>query len=154
MESHHQQINMCQISEVTLKDLSKINELENQLNLNKTKLNFFNQTSLNENFKFIKLTSEIQIIGFLLFSWNKSDCDIISIGVVKKLQKMNYGKRLIEYLKSLNFENIYVEVSEKNRNAIIFYQKLNFLKIGLRKKYYKKQNSDAIVLKLENLNYM
>ena len=26
MESHHQQINMCQISEVTLKDLSKIND--------------------------------------------------------------------------------------------------------------------------------
>ena len=44
MESYHQRINMCQIFEVTLKDLSKINELENQLNLNKTNLNFFNQT--------------------------------------------------------------------------------------------------------------
>ena len=92
MENHHQQINMYQISEVTLKDLSKINELENQLNLNKTKLDFFNQTLLNKNFRFIKLISERQIIGFLLFSWNKSECDIISIGVVKKLQKMNYGK--------------------------------------------------------------
>ena len=145
---------MCKIFEVTLKDLSKINELENQLNLNKTKSNFFNQIFLNENFKFIKLLSEKQIIGFLLFSWNKSDCDIISIGVVKKLQKMKHGKRLIEYIKNLNFKNIYVEVSEKNRDAIIFYQKLNFLKIGLRKKYYKKQNSDAILLKLENFNDM
>ena len=152
MVSYHQQINMCQIYEVTLKDLSKINELENQLNLNKTKLNFFNQILLNENFKFIKLISEEQIIAFLIFSWNKSDCDIISIGVVKKFQKMNHGKSLIEYIKSLNFKNIYVEVSEKNRNAIIFYQKLNFLKIGLRKNYYKKQRSDAILLKLENIN--
>ena len=58
MESCHQQINMCKISEVTVKDLSKINEIENQLNLNKTKLNFFNQTSSNKNFKFIKLVSE------------------------------------------------------------------------------------------------
>ena len=154
MESHHQQINMCQISEVKLKDLSKVNELENQLKLNKTKLNFFNQILLNENFKFVKLISKRQIIGFLLYSWNKSDCDIISIGVTKKFQKMNHGKRLIKYLKNLNFKNIYAEVSEKNRDAIIFYQKLNFLKIGLRKKYYKKQNSDAIILKLENLNYM
>ena len=128
MESHHQQIYMYKISKVTLKDLPKINELENQLNLNKTKLIFFNQTLLNENIKFIKLISEQQIIGFLLFSWDKSDCDIISIGVVKKFQKMNYGKRLIEYLKSLNFKNIYVEVSEKNRNAVLFYQKLNFSK--------------------------
>ena len=154
MVSYHQQINMCQISEVKLHDLIKINELENQLNLNKTKLNFFNQILLNENFRFVKLIVDKQIIGFLLFSWNKSDCDIISIGIVKKLQKMNYGKRLIEYVKNLNFKNIYVEVSENNKNAIIFYQKLNFLKIGLRKNYYKKQNSNAILLKLENFNYM
>ena len=154
MVSYHQQINMCQISEVKSHDLIKINELENQLNLNKTKLNFFNQILLNENFRFVKLISDRQIIGFLLFSWNKSECDIISIGIVKKLQKMNYGKRLIEYVKNLNFKNIYVEVSENNKDAIIFYQKLNFLKIGLRKNYYKKQNSNAILLKLENFNCM
>ena len=84
MESPHQQTNMCKISEVTEKDLSKINELENQLNLNKTKLNFFIQTLSNKNFKFIKLVLEKQIIGFLQFSSNKSDCDIISIGVIQR----------------------------------------------------------------------
>ena len=151
MESHHQQTNMCKISEVTLKDLPKINELENQLNLNKTKLNFFNKMLLNENFKFIKLVSKRQIIGLLQFSWNKSDCDIISIGVMNKLQKMNYGKKLIQYLISFNFKNIFVEVSVNNKNAIMFYERLNFLKIGLRKNYYKKRD-DAILLKLENLN--
>ena len=152
MENHHQQIKIYKISEVTVKDLFKINELENQLNLNETKLNFFNQTLSNENFKFIKLVLEKQIIGFLQFSWNKSDCDIISIGIIKKLQKMNNGKKLVKYLKSLNFKNIYVEVSVNNKKAIIFYQRLNFLKIGLRKNYYKKQKSDAILLKLENVN--
>ena len=152
MESHRQQINMCKIFEVQLKDLSKINELENQLNLNKTKLNFFNQTLSNENFKFIKLVLEKQIIGFLQFSLNKSDCDIISIGVTQKFQKMGYGKLLVEYLKSLNLKNIFVEVSTNNINAIMFYYSLNFLKIGLRKNYYKKQKSDAILLKLENVN--
>ena len=141
---------MFKISEVTLKDLPKINELENQLNLNKTKLSFFNQTDRNENFKFIKLIFKRQIIGFLQFTWNKTDCDIISIGIIKKFQKLNYGKNLIEYLRRLNFKNIYVEVSVDNENAILFYQRLNFLRIGLRKSYYKKQNSDAIVFKLEN----
>ena len=152
MENHHQQTNMCIISEVTVKDLPKINELENLLNLNKTKLNFFNQTLSNENFKFIKLVLEKQIIGFLQFSLNKSDCDIISIGVAKKFQKMGNGKLLVEYLKSLNLKNIFVEVSTNNINAITFYYSLNFLKIGLRKNYYKKQKSDAILLKLENVN--
>lgn len=150
MGSYHQQINMCKIIKVTVKDLTKINELEKQLNLNKTKLNFFNQTLLNENFKFIKLVSEKEIIGFLQFSWNKSDCDIISIGVIKKLQRLNYGKKLVEHLKNLNFKNIYAEVSINNKNAIIFYQRLNFLRIGLRKNYYKNQKTDAILLKLEN----
>ena len=152
MENHHQQTNMCKISEVTVKDLTKINELENQLNLNKTKLNFFNQTLSNENFKFIKLVLEKQIIGFLQFSVNKSDCDIISIGVTQKYQKMGHGRLLVEYLKSLNLKNIFVEVSTKNINAIMFYYSLNFLKIGLRKNYYKKLKSDAILLKLENVN--
>merc|ERR1711991_363055 len=124
----------------------------NQLNLSKTKLVFFNQTLQNENLKFIKLILERQIIGFLQFSWNKSDCDIISVGIIKKFQKRNYGKNLIEYLKSLNFKNIYVEVSVDNKSAILFYQRLNFLRIGLRKNYYKKQKSDAIVFKLENFN--
>ena len=152
MGSYRQQINMCKIFEVTVKDLFKINDLENQLNLNITKLNFFDQIILNKNFKFVKLISKRQIIGFLQFSWNKSDCDIISIGIIKKFQKRNYGRKLVEYLKSLNFENIYVEVSVNNKSAIKFYQRLNFFKIGLRKNYYKKQNSDAILLKLEILN--
>ena len=151
MESYRQLTNMCKISEVTEKDLSKINELENQLNLNKTKLNFFNQTLSNENFKFIKLVLEMQIIGFLQFSLNESDCDIISIGVIQKFQKMGNGKLLVEYLKSLNLKNIFVEVSTNNKNAIMFYYSLNFLKIGLRKNYYKKQKSYAILLKLENV---
>ena len=152
MGNYHQQISMCKISDVTVKNLSKINKLENQLNLNKTKLTFFNRISLNKNFKFIKLTSEKKIIGILQFSWNKSDCDIISIGIIKKFQKMNYGKKLVQYLKSLNFKNIYVEVSVNNNNALMFYKKLNFFKIGLRKNYYNKQKSDAILLKLESLN--
>ena len=150
MESYHQQTNMYKISEVKAKDLSEINELENQLNLNKTKLIFFNKILLNKNFKFYKLVLEKQIIGLLQFSWNKSDCDLISIGVMGKYQNMNFGKKLVEYLKSFKFKNIYVEVSENNKNALEFYQRLNFKKIGLRNKYYIKQRSNAILLKLEN----
>ena len=152
MESHHQQTNMCKIFEVKVKDLPKINELENQLNINETKLKFFNQILSNENFKFIKLVLEKEIIGFLQFSFNKSDCDIISIGVLQKFQNMGYGKLLVEHLISLNLKNIFVEVSSNNINAIMFYYSLNFLKIGLRKNYYKKLKCDAILLKLENVN--
>ena len=152
MERFRQQISMCKISEVIVNDLDKINNLENQLNLNITKLNFFDHIISNKNFGFVKLISNKQIIGILQFSWNKSECDIISIGIIEKFQKLNHGTKLVEYLKSLNFKNIYVEVSVNNKNAIMFYQRLNFLKIGLRKNYYKKQKSDAILLKLENVN--
>ena len=69
--------------------------------------------------QFIKLVLEKQIIGFLQFSLNKSDCDIISIGVTKKFQKMGHGKLLVEYLKSLNLKNIFVEVSINNINQVI-----------------------------------
>ena len=141
---------MIKIYEVTAQDLPKINELENQLNLNKTKLNFFNQTLSNENFKFIKLVLGKKIIGFLQYSLNKSECDIISIGILQEFQNMGYGQLLVEYLISLNLKNLFVEVSVNNENAIMFYQKLNFSKIGLRKNYYKNQKSDAILLKFKS----
>ena len=152
MERFRQQISMCKIFEVKVNDLDEINDLENKLNLNITKLNFFDHIISNKNFGFVKLISNKQIIGILQFSWNKSDCDIISIGVLQKFQNMGYGKLLVEHLISLNLKNIFVEVSSNNINAIMFYHRLNFLKIGLRKNYYKKQKSDAILLKLENVN--
>ena len=105
MERFRQQISMCKISEVTVNDLDKINDLENQLNLNITKLNFFDHIISNKNFRFVKLISNKQIIGILQFSWNKSECDIISIGIIEKFQKLNYGRKLVEYLKSFNFKN-------------------------------------------------
>ena len=58
----------------------------------------------------------------------------------------------MKYLKYLNFKNIYVEVSANNKNALMFYQRLNFVKIGLRKNYYRREKSDGILLKLENFN--
>ena len=71
-----------------------------------------------------------------------------------KLLKSNLSEKIIinKYLKNLNFKNIYVEVSANNKDALMFYQSLNFLKIGLRKNYYRKQRSDAILLKLKIYN--
>ena len=148
MVNYHLLTDMYKISRVTIKDLIEINKLENQLFGNITKLDFFNKTLLNENFEFIKLVFNSEIIGFSQFFWNKSDCDIVSIGIIEKFQKMGYGKKMIEYIKSLNFKNIYVEVSSNNKNAIIFYKKLKFVEIGVRKNYYKKLKSNAILLKL------
>lgn len=148
MESYHPQTDVYQITEVSINDLKIINEIENQLSLNLTTLNFFKRVSLNNHFNFLKLQVNFNIIGFILFSFNKKDCDIISIGVCKNFQKQGYGKKLIEYLKNKICLDIFVEVSKNNKNALIFYKKLKFIEIGLRKKYYKKNNTDAILLKL------
>ena len=40
---------------------------------------------------------------------------------------------------------IILEVSDKNKNAINLYEKLNFKNIAIRKNYYK--DSDAIIMK-------
>ena len=148
MESYHPRTDLYQITAVSINDLKIINEIENQLSLNLTTPDFFKRVSLNSHFNFLKLHVHSNIIGFVLFSFNKKDCDIISIGVCKNFQKKGYGKKLIEYLKNKNCLNIFVEVSKNNKKALIFYKKLKFIEIGLRKKYYKKNNTDAILLKL------
>ena len=71
MVNYRPLINMCKIISITLKDLPKINNLEKQLNLNETKLNFLNQTLLNENFNFIKLVSANKLLAFYNFHGTK-----------------------------------------------------------------------------------
>ena len=61
-------------------------------------------------------------------------------GVAQAL--LNYA---LSYLKKLNIQDIFLEVSDKNQNAINFYQKNNFKTIYTRKNYYN-DSTNAIIM--------
>ena len=117
---------------------------------------FWNIDTLKEDFEkdnstyFVaKLKNEI--VGF---SGMKKVCDEIEImNIVTKVIKRHLGigtkllDRLISEAKAQGAKVINLEVNENNTNAIKLYEKFNFKRIGLRKKYYN-NTDDAILMSL------
>ena len=148
MQRNQIQIKNIQILKVSLADFNDISTIERELNINSTSYEFYKNSINSKNIKNFKLTITSTLIGYLCYQHDPKDCDIISIGIKQKFQKLGLGKKLINFVKLKNFHNIYVEVSNKNINAINFYKSLNFVLTGIRKNYYKNKD-DALMMKLK-----
>ena len=142
---------MINIKPVKKDDLLKLIEIEKDV---------FDYSAFIEDFKnyFNKDTIKIwrisdrEIIGFVIFYHVKDEIEIIKIGIMKSYQRKNYGSLIINKIKKLNdITKIFLEVSCENTQAINFYLKNGFKKIGTRKAYYKrnKQRIDALRLLFE-----
>ena len=132
-------------------DLLKLREIENEVFDCSTSIedfeNYFNEITI----KIWKVSTR-KIIGFVIFYHVKDEIEIIQIGIIKSCQRMNYGSSIINKIKRLNdIRKIFLEVSVENTQAINFYLKNGFKKIGIRKAYYKvnKQRIDALRLLFE-----
>ena len=109
--------------------------------------NYFNENTI----KIWKISTR-KIIGFVNFYHVKDEIEIIQIGIIKSCQRKNYGSLIIKKIKKLNdVKKIFLEVSVENFQAINFYLKNGFKKIGIRKDYYKgnKKRVDALRLLFE-----
>ena len=110
-------------------------------------LNYFNEDTI----KIWKVLDQI-VVGFIVFYRVKDEIEIIKIGIMKSCQRKNYGSLIINKIKKLNnIRKIFLEVSIENTQAINFYLKNGFKKIGIRKAYYRvnKQRIDALRLLFE-----
>ena len=87
---------------------------------------------------------KIKIIGFVYFFHVKDEIEIIRICIIKSQQNKNYGSLLIDEIKKLKIKKIFLEVSIENINAINFYLKNGFQRIGIRKGYYANQKKSSI----------
>ena len=87
---------------------------------------------------------KIKIIGFVYFFHVKDEIEIIRICIIKSQQNKNYGSLLIDEIKKLKIKKIFLEVSTENINAINFYLKNGFQRIGVRKDYYANQKNYRI----------
>ncbi len=98
--------------------------------------------------KFWKLSTS-KIIGFVIFYQVKDEIEIIRICIIKSYQRKNYGSSIINKIKKLNdIRKIFLEVSVENTQAINFYLKNGFKKIGIRKNYYKRNQKKVDALRL------
>ena len=96
-----------------------------------------------------------QLQGFLLLRVIEDEAEILSLGVKTIVRRNGIGKYLIEQAKKFStlhhLKSILLEVAETNRNAVGFYKKQGFLKIGIRNNYYVfsgKNKKNALIMHL------
>ena len=103
----------------------------------------------NNSYFFVAKNISGEIVGFAGIKIILDEADIMNIVVKKDFRNNGIGSLLLDYLisysKSINLKTITLEVNEINIPAIKLYEKFNFEKLGIRKKYYNGKN-DAIIM--------
>ena len=139
---------MINIKPVKKNELSKLIDIEMDVFNYSSSIEDF-EKSFNENAIKIWIVSTQKIIGFVSFIHVKDEIEIVQICIIKSCQRKNYGSLIINKIKKLdNIKKIFLEVSVENSQAIKFYLKNGFKKIGIRKDYYKGNNKRIDALRL------
>ena len=88
-----------------------------------------------------------EVIGFLAVQENIFEAEVLQIAVKKSYQGQGIASALFAQLPA--DKEIFLEVRESNRPALLFYKKEKFEEIARRKAYYHAPIEDAIVMKRE-----
>ena len=134
---------MVQISQCKKSDYKTLIQIEKSIFKHPISVNELKSFEMNESHVIWKI-EKIKIIGFVCFFHVRDEIEIIKICIIKSHQRKNYGSILINEIKKLNIKKIFLEVSIENVNAINFYLKNGFKKIGVRKGYYANDKSSRI----------
>lgn len=93
--------------------------------------------------------SETECVGYIGF-WNVGSGDITNIAVCESYRRRGIGGRLIEAVidsaEKMELPNLTLEVRKSNTAARKLYEKYGFEEIGIRKRYYRDNNEDAIIM--------
>lgn len=90
-------------------------------------------------------------IAFINYYIMYERAEIININVLEEYQNQKIASKLLEYMVneciSHNVKSITLEVKETNIKAIHLYEKFDFSKVAVRRKYY--QGIDGILMEKE-----
>ena len=134
---------MVHISPCKKSDYKTLAQIEKSIFKDSLSVNELKSFKMNESYVIWKI-EKIKIIGFVCFFHVRDEIEIIRICIIKSHQRKNYGSILMNEIKKLNIKKIFLEVSIENVNAINFYLKNGFQKIGVRKGYYANDKTSRI----------
>ena len=90
---------------------------------------------------------ETQLVGFLIWQETDFEAEVLQIAVLPSYQGQKIATGLFDFLPA--DKEIFLEVRESNKPALLFYKKEKFEEIARRKAYYHAPVEDAIVMKRE-----
>ncbi len=93
--------------------------------------------------------NENEILGYISFSFDGEMLEIFNFCVKENYQRSGIGTKIMNYTFNLftskGLKSSILEVRESNKKAISFYEKLGYIQISIRKKYYS-NNENALIL--------
>lgn len=111
----------------------------------------FQNDLTNENAVYFCVEDDGKVIGYVGMWESFSEGNINNIAILPEYRRKGYAKLLLEHLISYGKEHqltfLTLEVRESNEGARALYQKMGFLEVGRRKKYYERRE-DAILMTL------
>lgn len=88
-----------------------------------------------------------KLIGFVIVRQVGDLLELLQIGVDRSAQGQGNGQKLFDAILKLNLNKpMMLEVHDENRQAIRFYKRNGFVKVGQRKHYYG-ANKHAVVMR-------
>ena len=88
-----------------------------------------------------------QLVGFLVWQETDFEAEVLQIAVLPSYQGRKIATALFDFLPA--DKEIFLELRESNKPALLFYKKERFEEIARRKAYYHAPMEDAIVMKRE-----
>ena len=129
-------------------DAQNIEQIEQKLFKNPWNLNNIQESIANplNNSEIIEI--EGKTAGYIIYSTNRFEAELLRIGVIEKFRRMGLAasllSRMFSALSKKGISEVFLEVNENNP-AVKFYNKNGFTEIGCRKNYYGSEN--AIIMK-------
>lgn len=93
-----------------------------------------------------------EIAGYIVLRRVLNESELLSIAVKPELRRKGIATELIKNVLNEIKDTVkfcFLEVRVSNKEAISFYEKIGFKKIGVRKNYYLLPEEDAIIMKLD-----
>lgn len=94
-----------------------------------------------------------RIIGYLVAWFVGGDGEIGNIAVDEAFRGQGIGGVLLEAAltegRRRDVEAVYLEVRESNEAARRMYERRGFVRVGRRRRYYRRPEEDALILRLE-----
>lgn len=102
------------------------------------------------NFYIANYEGNSEIVGYLITYDSLDAFEIIKIFVRQEERKIGLGSSLIKFfIDNRANKDVFLEVRESNHEAVKFYENKKFEKISIRKKYYKDNDENALIMKLK-----
>lgn len=139
---------------VQIKKMTKSNVIKAQMIEN---MSFTHPFDLNEALSDGKMAYcaylDGNLCGYICSYYVLDENNILTIAVSEKYRHRGIGEKLLRYFieesKKIGIKNIYLEVRYSNTNAILLYEKVGFVKSGLRRDYYTDPKEDGILYTYE-----